>query len=261
MNLKTLNDNQTFKFILLVAILALCWFLGSRFDIEFEEIKEILHKYPLWLSGIIFVIFYVITTTFMWFGPKDVFRISAAFLFGAYVSTLFVWIAEMIDAVIMFYLSRLLGQNYVEQKYRIKEGQLAKAKSKTSALEIFAWRINPLIPFRIMDLGFGITKVNFRKYYIVIVAASLPRIFWLQYIMATVGEGMYRAIGAKMEILKEREHDISGMIDYMLEISATMNKFFLQHLEIIIYSMLYFLFVIIITIVAVIIRAKRKSAR
>jgi len=256
MNIKSLFQNQKFKFILLVFILIICWYLGRRFDISFDQIKIFLNKFPLWLSGVVFVVLYVITTTFMWFGPKDVFRISAAFIFGAFISTIFVWIAEMIDAVIMFTLSRILGREYVEQKFKLKSDQAAKARKKTSVLEIFAWRINPLVPFRIMDLGFGITKVDFRKYFPMVMIASLPRIFWLQYIIATVGEGMFEAIKFKMKAMKE---DKGNMINYIIEISDTMNSFFLDHPEILKFSVVYFLFIVVVTLFAFALRKFGKS--
>jgi uncharacterized membrane protein YdjX (TVP38/TMEM64 family) len=49
-------------------------------------------------------------------------------------------------------------------------------------------RVIPLVPFRILDLIFGLTKLPFRKYFFVVILASLPRIFWLQFILAGVKE-------------------------------------------------------------------------
>ena len=51
----------------------------------------------------------------------------------------------------------------------------------------FLFRGVPLIPFRFMDMAAGLTNMPFRKYFLVAVAASGPRIFWLQFILSAIG--------------------------------------------------------------------------
>ena len=105
---KALFNNKVLKFVLFLVIFAVCWYLGRLFKIDVAHYQGLLSKYPLALSGFIFVLLYVGTTTLLWFGPKDVLRIASAIFFGATVSTLFVWIGEMLNALIMFHLSRIL---------------------------------------------------------------------------------------------------------------------------------------------------------
>ena len=150
---KSVINNRALKFIVLLIILSACWFLGRVFQVDVSYYQDFLSRYPLALSGLIFVLLYVGTTTFIWFGPKDVLRIASAILFGAYVSTVFVWIGEMINAAIMFYLSRTLGREYVQQRLGVKSEELDKMKDDSSFLGGSAWRINPLVPFRLMDVG------------------------------------------------------------------------------------------------------------
>ncbi|MCK4882926.1 MAG: TVP38/TMEM64 family protein, partial [Candidatus Omnitrophica bacterium] len=195
-------NNKVLKFILFLIVLAVCWYLGRVFDVDVAYYQGILARYPLALSGLIFVVLYVVTTTFIWFGPKDVLRISSAILFGAYVSTVFVWVGEMINSAIMFYLSRVLGREYVQQRFRVKAGELDKMKDDSSFLGVAAWRINPLIPFRLMDLGYGLTRISFKKYFCAIVIISFFRILWLQFILAGIGTSLFQ--------------DISAMLDYFL---------------------------------------------
>ncbi|MCK5083014.1 MAG: hypothetical protein KAR31_08935, partial [Candidatus Omnitrophica bacterium] len=69
-------NSRGLKFILFLIILTVCWYLGRVFDVDVAYYQGILARYPLALSGLIFVVLYVVTTTFIWFGPKDVLRIS-----------------------------------------------------------------------------------------------------------------------------------------------------------------------------------------
>ncbi len=229
MEKRCVSDNKVFKFILFLTILSGCWYLGRVFDFDVSYYQEILSKYPLALSGAIFIALYVATTTFVWFGPKDVLRISSAILFGPYISTVFVWIGEMINSAIMFRLSRVLGRDYVQQKLGGKPGELDKIKDNVSFLGAIAWRINPLVPFRLMDLGYGLTPIPFQKYFMAIVITSFFRILWLQFIIAGIGVSLFE--------------DASAMLDY-----------FLEHPLVLRYSALYFLAVIVITVIAIVVR-------
>ena len=231
---KPMINNKALKFVLFLFIFAACWYLGRVFDFDVSYYQEFLSKYPLALSGLIFVLLYVVTTTFVWFGPKDILRIASAILFGAYVSTVFVWIGEMINAVVMFYLSRILGREYVRQRLGVKSGDLDKMKDDPSFFGIAAWRINPLVPFRLMDLGYGLTRTSFRKYFCAIIIISFFRILWLQFILAGIGTGLFE--------------DVSAMLDYFLANPAVVR-----------YSGLYFLAVIVVTVIAVALRFFRKK--
>ncbi|MCK5260241.1 MAG: TVP38/TMEM64 family protein [Candidatus Omnitrophica bacterium] len=226
-------NNKVLKFVLFLFILAACWYLGRVFDVDVPYYQKILARYPLALSGLIFVLLYVVTTTFIWFGPKDVLRIASAILFGAYVSTVFVWIGEMINATVMFYLSRILGREYVQQRLGAQSKKLEKMKDDSSFLGVLAWRINPLAPFRLMDLGYGLTQISFKKYFCAIVIVSFFRILWLQFILAGIGTSLFE--------------DISAMMDY-----------FRAHPVVLRYSGLYFLAVIAVTIMAVAARFLRR---
>jgi uncharacterized membrane protein YdjX (TVP38/TMEM64 family) len=125
-------NRKFLKFLLFLSIFLVCWYLGRVFQFDVAYYQAILSRYPLALSGLIFVVLYVATTTFMWFGPKDVLRISSAILFGAYISTVFVWVGEMVNAVIMFHLSRVLGRDYVQQRLGVKPEKLDKMKEDAS---------------------------------------------------------------------------------------------------------------------------------
>ena len=94
MQWKSPFQNRVLKFALFLVIFAACWYLGRIFKFDISTYQSFLSKYPLIYSGLIFVLLYVATTTFIWFGPKDILRAAGAILFGASVSTMFVWVAK-----------------------------------------------------------------------------------------------------------------------------------------------------------------------
>ena len=109
-------------------------------------------------------------------------------------------------------------------------------KEDASLLGVAAWRINPLIPFRLMDLGYGLTPISFKKYFLAIVVVTFFRILWLQCILEGVGASLFK--------------DVPAALDYFIE-----NPIFLR------YSGIYFLAVLGLTVVAIMARMVRKRRK
>lgn len=213
------------KILILLFLLIVCWYGWRYFQLDVSQIRQKLSEYPLVLSGVIFVVLYVVLTSLIWAGPHDVFRIAGAILFGANISTLFIWIGEIFNSCVMFYLSRFLGREYVEQRMKVKADKLDQVAQDHSILGVLAWKINPFIPGRFTDLGYGLTNISFRRYVFPATLANLPRIYWQQYILADLG----------MNFAK----DFNVTVNYFLE-----NAFFAR------YTLIYFLLVLIITSLA-----------
>ncbi|MCA9400321.1 MAG: TVP38/TMEM64 family protein [Candidatus Omnitrophica bacterium] len=216
---------QSLKFFIFLVFLLLCICLGRIFHFDIETLRQFFSQYPLGISGAVYIILYIVSTTFIWFGLKDVLRIAGAIIFGPWVSTLLVWLGEMGNCFTLFHISRFLGRGFVQERFYLNSDKLDAVKHKTGFWWILALRINPLVPFRLMDLSFGLTAVKFQKYFWINVFASIPRLFWLQYIIAGIGENIFK--------------DMSSMLTYLLE-----NPF------LIIYSSIYFLVVFLLTVFA-----------
>ena len=181
-------SSTTSKILLFIGIIVLCWLLSRYFSISLSDIRIYLSRFPIILSGVIFVFLYVGVTTLVWFGPKDVLRVAAAMFFGAYVSTVFVWLGEIGNAIVLFHISRKLGREFVREKFKITPKDDLVKSSHTDWLGLISLRLNPLIPFRLMDLSLGLTALRFRRYLFIIVLVSPIRIFWLQAILAKIGD-------------------------------------------------------------------------
>ncbi len=227
--------SSLFKFLILVGIIALGIVLGRFFNVTLDDVRSFFTQFPIIVSGIVFVLLYVVATTFILFGPKDILRTAAAFIFGPYVSTAFVWIGEVCNAVILFSISRSLGREYVQAKFNLKSETIEGVQHQgMSAFGIFVLRINPLIPFRLMDLSFGLSRVDLKKYISVCVIGSIPRIFWLQYIIHGVGANMFK--------------DMASVQQYLLDNRAVL-----------LYSLTYFLLIIVLSLAAFIASLIRKA--
>jgi uncharacterized membrane protein YdjX (TVP38/TMEM64 family) len=178
--------NNKLKFLVLVIFLALLFCIGAYFRLDIEAMRSFLKKFPLAASGTIFILLYCAVTFFLWLS-KDIFKLTAAVLFGAYLSTIFIFIAETINAFILFFFARLLGRGFVEDSLKARYATLDERIGKANFLWLFLLRATPLVPFRFLDLACGLTRISFRRYILAVILGSPLRIFWVQYILAGVG--------------------------------------------------------------------------
>lgn len=178
------------QFWILVAILIALIGSGLFFDFDKKPWMDYFRKVPFPVAGMVFIAAYVGVTFFVWFA-KDLFRIVGALVFGPYWSTFFIWFAELVNAAVFFHLSRRLGRAYVAEKFHLKAERLDHAGRKGGVWHIFLLRALPVIPFRILDLAYGLTAVSFQKYLVVSAVALPVRIFWVQFVVAALGGAVF----------------------------------------------------------------------
>jgi uncharacterized membrane protein YdjX (TVP38/TMEM64 family) len=176
-------------FVFLLATLILTWYLGRCFHVDTAVIQESLKGYSLFVSGILYIVLYVVISFFIFFS-KDVLWFMAAVLFGPSLSALFICIAETINAFILFYLARYLGKTYVEKSLGGKYKNLYEKLGRISFFWLFIFRAAPLIPYRFLDLACGLTNIRFRKYLAAVILGTPVKMFWVQHILYGVGKSV-----------------------------------------------------------------------
>jgi len=203
-----------FKFALLIILLFLFWQMGRHIPLDLDSYRRWLAQFPLFISGFVFVAVYVVVTFFVFFA-NDLFRMMSAVLFGPAISTLFVLTAEMVNLVVLFHLSRNLGREFLEQKFKWKKDR-PELKAEDPFWGIFIIRVAPLVPFRFLDLGFGLTKISFKRYFVISLLGSPLRIFWLQFILAGAGEMIFKNPGVVVEYLLENRMVVNWSFFYLV---------------------------------------------
>ncbi len=180
------NITRLCLFIFLVGLIFLA---GKYLHIDGDGLEKLFKSMPSLYSSAIFVFLYVTVTFFVWFS-KDIFRLIGAIVFGAYLSTLLVFISEAINAFILFYTARFLGRDFVNKRLNFSSFNLSDKLGKLNLVWLVLIRMVPLVPFRFMDLSMGLLDITFRRYLIVVLLGSLLRIFWLQFILAGIGKAV-----------------------------------------------------------------------
>lgn len=175
--------NTTLQFALLIFFAVIFLNIGRFFHLDEQWYKSLLSGTPLAVSGTIFIALYVVVTSLVWLGPKDFFRITSAIIYGPYISTLFVYIAEVVNAFIFFQLSRKFGRGFVEGRLQGKMKELDEKIATASLWWIFTMRLF-IVPFRFLDMGCGLTRISFRKYFLIVLLGTPLRLFLFQYLLS-----------------------------------------------------------------------------
>jgi uncharacterized membrane protein YdjX (TVP38/TMEM64 family) len=182
---KSLFTKPQIRFSILLLFIISFVFLGRLDPVDKEAIDTFLKRIPLVYSSAVFAFLYVVGTFVIWY-LKDPLKVVGAIVFGAYLSTLLIYVAEIVNACLFFHLSNSLGKDYVEKSLRGRFRKFYERIDEINLGWIFLLRAIPLVPYRILDIVFGLSKIPFRKYILVVILASLPRIFWIQFILAGI---------------------------------------------------------------------------
>jgi uncharacterized membrane protein YdjX (TVP38/TMEM64 family) len=203
------------KFLSLLLLVGLGWYLGRKFPLDILRLQGSLEGLPLALAGLGFIGLYVSLTFALWFS-KDLFWLAGALIFGGFYSGLLVWVAELINGWLLFCLARWLGRAWV--KGMLKERYVG-IEEKINNLR-FSWlvllRAAPLVPYRFMDLAAGLSAVSLRKYLAAATLGSPVKIFWLQYILAAVGQAALQSPYRVAEFFIARKGLLALSLLYLL---------------------------------------------
>ncbi|MBF0121986.1 MAG: TVP38/TMEM64 family protein [Candidatus Omnitrophica bacterium] len=174
----------------IVILLVAAWWAGRTLLSDEARIQSFFQQFPFGLAAVFLIIGYVLSS-FVILDLKDILKIVAAILFGAWWSTLFIWLAELINNAMLFHLSRRLGRAWIERKFHLGGKDVRWVEAMCGVWQIFVLRIIPAVPYRILDVAYGLTAVSFRRYFTVSAVASPLRIFWFQFILAGLGSAVF----------------------------------------------------------------------
>ena len=176
--------------VVIVLLLGAAWWAGRVFLSDETRIQSFFQQFPFGLAAAFLIIAYVLSS-FVIVDLKDILKVVAALLFGAWWSTLFIWLAELINNTMLFHLARRLGRAWIEKKLHVEGKDVRWVEAMCGVWQIFVLRIIPAVPYRILDVAYGLTAVQFRRYFTVSALASPLRIFWLQFILAGLGGAVF----------------------------------------------------------------------
>ncbi len=177
--------------LIFIVVICLIWFSSSYFKIEHSAIENFLSRYPLGLQFALFIFLYTVIAFFLW-PIKEPLKIIGAIFYGAYISTILIFISELINCFIFFNFTRYIAKGSLAQDAKYKDGAIKEKVQGAGFIWLLLFRAAPLIPYQALDTIAALTKISFKRYLFVVLLGSPIRIFWIQYILSFVGDAIFK---------------------------------------------------------------------
>ncbi len=173
-------------FLLVVGITAL-WRFGylPAFE-DVQESRDAFHSYAMtmpvtatFLFSLVYIAIVALSITL-----AAVFSLLSGFLFGSVVGTVIVVISATIGATIIFLLARYFFRDYFESKIGVSE----QSRSFGTFSDVLVARLVPAIPFSLINIVAGLTRVSLRNYVIATAIGIIPFSFVYVHAGEALGE-------------------------------------------------------------------------
>ena len=115
-----------------------------------------------------------VVATALCFPAAPVLGISGGALFGFWPGLIIVIIASSIGSTIAFFDSRYLLRDWVKQKLGRRMRAIDKGMEKHGALYLLTLRLNPVIPYWLVNLAMGLTAIRPSTYVPLTIAGLAP---------------------------------------------------------------------------------------
>lgn len=103
--------------------------------------------------------------------------IAGGMAFGMGLGTLYTMLGALIGATTAFYISRLLGRDFVMKLTRGRLKSFDEGAARHGFKLILVMRLIPIIPFNLISFGAGLTNMKFRDYMLATVLGIVPGVF------------------------------------------------------------------------------------
>ena len=187
------------KFIALILIVGMVigisqYLLRSQ-KIDLEGVQNIIQRAGSW-GFVVYFLLYVITSLIVF--PGSILSIASGFVWGPWLGTLYTVIAATFSSILPFYLSRLLGRDFIAKITKQNLfGKCDRFLSKNGFISMVLLRLIPLFPWDVINFGAGLCGLRFRQYLLATFMGIIPGSF----LYNSIGAGVGKPFGSSRVIL------------------------------------------------------------
>jgi uncharacterized membrane protein YdjX (TVP38/TMEM64 family) len=172
-------DNSRLKFRILIFLFLLfvvsSIYLSSR-GVNIKEVIDYLKNSNF--RGVWFILLYIVTSFIpLPFAPTS---FVGALLFPFAKAFFYTMIGSLLFSIIMFFLARLLGRDYV--RYWINKHEkfkhMAKQMNEGRFRDLIMVRFFFILPAEFVNVIYGLSEINFGKYFLGTLIGTIPVIFF-----------------------------------------------------------------------------------
>lgn len=190
---KKLNKKDIIKFICFIIFFLTIVTIGIVFSSKiktiftFESIREFIDQHKN-ISVLLFICMQILQVV-IFIIPGDIINATGGFLFNIYIGSLLSFIGVVLGSIIAFYISRLLGYNFVNKF--IKKEKIDKIvyffNTNTGFVSLFIFCNLPFVPKDILMYCAGLTPLKAKKTFLIYCFSRIPGII----IWTSMGANLY----------------------------------------------------------------------
>jgi uncharacterized membrane protein YdjX (TVP38/TMEM64 family) len=125
--------------------------------------------------------------------PPVIITLVGGAVFGVTFGTLYSWIGAVLGAIGGYAMARWLGGNAIRRLLGRHEAKLDKLQDQATIASLFRLRVNPIVPYNVLNFASGLSKVSFRDYFLATIIGVLPATAVYAYFADSVIAGATRA--------------------------------------------------------------------
>lgn len=162
---------------------------------NFEGLRQFILSYGVWAP--VTSISLMAIQSMVPFVPGIAITITNAWIFGWELGACYSWIGALLGATIDFGIARWYGRPVVERFINGK--MLDKADGffkKNGVLAVFITRLTPIVPFKVISYGAGLTQMPFSRFAVATGVGQTPAIVLYSFI----GQNLTRSLRAAVTV-------------------------------------------------------------
>ncbi|WP_296900729.1 FAD-dependent oxidoreductase [Polaromonas sp.] len=160
-----MNSRKTIIALLLLAglIVFFGFDLGRYFSLAVikdhqSSFAVLFHQRPVWVTLIFFAVYVAITALSL--PGATLLTLAAGAIFGLIWGTVVVSLASTIGATLAMLAARYLLQSTIQQRFGRRLDELNRGIEKGGAFYLFTLRLIPVVPFFVLNLLMGLTRMK-----------------------------------------------------------------------------------------------------
>lgn len=191
--------------VLVVAIVAYLYFPGMQDFLktgvtylwcrDYEGLRQFILAYGLWAPACSIVL--MTLQSLVPLVPGLAITITNAWIFGWQYGALYSWIGALLGASLDFGIARWYGRPMVEKFIDNKCLKIVNTfLQRHGILSVFVTRLTPIIPFKIVSYGVGLSTLSFCKFVVATAIGQAPAIL----LYSIIGQNLTHSIRATIMI-------------------------------------------------------------
>jgi len=165
--------------VLVAAAILLVW-LGSDVLTLAElkrrqvELQDVIRAHPIGFTAGFLLMFGLVAAV----APgAAVLKVAAGALFGLWVGMAVALGGTLLGALIGFLASRYLMRHWVEHRFERQAAVINRGVEREGGIYLLAMRLNPLIPFFLINFAMGLTRMRAATFTLVSLVGLIPASF------------------------------------------------------------------------------------